>query len=164
MLFGIKKYSYLILILFSLPSVAISASTEFPSELLPMVKENVGDNIASLNSLKRKVVKWSILDRVPPRTDAIYVFQPAKVSLRVGYDVEEVVFFWGLKEDSSIQYRIMRTPGLTPSPRKQLIEFYSGPESECKSPWHLVMLIRIGVTWYYDAKKVGFLISDCGSN
>lgn len=163
MLFGVKKRYCLALVLILLPSVAMTASKGFPPELLPMVKEKVGDNIAPLNSMKKKIAKWHILDRVPPRTDAIYVFQPAKVSLRVDYDVEEVIFFWGLKKDSSIQYKIIRKPGLTPSPRKQIIEFYSGPESECKSPWHLVMLLRIGTVWYYDARKVGFLISDCGS-
>lgn len=164
MLFGAIKRYWLIAVLMSIPSAGVTASKEFPSELLPMVREKVGNNIAPLSSLKKKIAKWYILGRVPSRTDAIYVYQSAKVSLRVGYDVEEIVFFWGIKEDSSIQYRIIRKPGLTSSPRGQIIKFNGGPLSECKSPWPLVMLLRVGEVWYYDTMKIGFLISDCGSN
>jgi len=161
---GLIKHYCLFFALILVPTVDAAASKIFPPDLLPMVKEKVGDNIVPLSSSKKKMAMWHILDRVSPRTDAIYVYLPAKVSLRVAYPVEEVVFFWGIKADSSVQYRIIRKPGLTSSPRTQVINFNGGPLSECKSPWPLVMLLRVGNLWYYDAKKVGFLLADCGSN
>lgn len=165
------------MILLVLPSMAMAAGKNWPPDpaiLKPLLIKNFGGNIPHVKTLKSRHVLWTVLKPIhAPGFDkdhpgATWVYSPVNIDVRVKYAVDEIAFFWTSKSrGSTILYRVIREwPGLSNAPVKQIISFNdpgTGVE-ECAVPQFLVMGLKIKGKWYYDTRKIGFIMHDCGGN